>query len=332
MMRMITKEKNKRRTMNLKALLRLVIGCLLAWLNDQAIHHAAALAFYTIFSLAPLVGLTVGLAEFVFHQVGLEGHIVALTRELVGQQVAGVLAEIIQSGNRAGADSGVVFTLIGLGMTLFGASLVFRELQNSLEAMWGLESQPIKPERKNLGRRLFTLVRKYLITIAAALAVGFLLITLLLIIAVGVTLLKWTGPVRLFGPLTRLVIQLVSFVGAPLLFMTIFALIFKFLPQATIRWRDIWPGAALTAILFWFGGYGVGLYLIFSPISSAYGAASTLTVFLLWVFVSAAIVLYGAKFTQMYAGRFGVPIRPREGAILKPVPIREEPAWLRFLG
>ena len=317
--------------MNLKAFLRLLIESLLAWLRDRAIHHAAALAFFTIFSLAPLVVLTVGLAEMVFHQVAIEAQIVALTEELVGQQVAGVMAEVIQSDNRGVARSGVVAALISLGVTVFGASVVFRELQNSLDAMWGLESKPIKPERKNWGNSLFSLVRKYLITMAAALSVGFLLIVLLVITAVGVGLLKWVEPLRLFGPLTKLVIQLVSFGGAPLLFMAIFAMIFKFLPQAIIRWRDVWPGAALTAILFWLGGYAIGLYLIFSPLSAAYGAASTLTVFLLWVFISVAIVLYGAKFTQMYAERFGVPIQPKDGATLKPVPIKEEPVWLRFL-
>jgi membrane protein len=256
---------------------------------------------------------------------------VILTEDLVGRQVAGVMVEVIQSDQREAVRSGVVVTLISLGVTLFGASVVFRELQNSLHAMWGLESKPIKPKRKNLGHSLFILVRKYLITMAATLSLGFFLIILLLIIAVGVVLLKWTEPVRLFGPLTKLVIQIISFAGAPLLFMAIFALLFKFLPQATLRWRDVWPGAALTAILFWLGGYGVGLYLIFSPLSAAYGAASILTVFLLWVFVSAAIILYGAKFTQLYAERFGVPIRPKDGVTLKPVSIGEDPVWLRLL-
>jgi membrane protein len=316
--------------MSFKGFLRLLIESLLAWLHDRAIHHAAALAFFTIFSLAPLVVLTVGSAELVFHQAALEEQIVALTRDLMGQQVAGMMSEIIQSGRPDSSSSGMVVTLISLGVTLFSASLIFRELQNSLNAMWGLESIPLKPDRKNWGYNLFSLSRKYLITIAAVLSFGFLLILLLVITAVGAGLLKWTEPARLFGPLTKLVIQLISFGGAPLLFMIIFAMTFKFLPQAIIRWRDVWPGAALTAILFWLGGYGISLYLIFSSLSSAYGTASTLTVFLMWVFICAAIVLYGAKFTQLYAERFGVPIRPKAGTTLKPAPIKE-PVWLSFL-
>jgi len=316
--------------MNPKAFLRLLIESLLAWLRDQAMVHAAALAFFTIFSLAPLVVLTFGTIELVFDQPTIEEQLVSLINDLMGQQVAGAVVEVIHSDNRVPVYSGLIATLISLGTTLFGASMVFRQLQKSLDIMWGLESIPIKPEAKNLVRSMVAFVRNYLITIAAALSVGFLLIVLLVMTAVGVGLLKWVEPVRVFGPLTKLAIQLVSFVGAPLLFTAVFAMIFKFLPQVIIRWRDVWPGAVLTAILFWLGGYAIGLYLIFSPLSTAYGAASTLTVFLLWVYVSAAIVLYGAKFIHLYAQRYGVPLQPKAGAILNPVPPVEEPPWLRF--
>lgn len=310
--------------MNPKTFLRLVIESFVNWLRDNAIHHAAALAFFTIFSLAPLVILTVGVAEFMLHQTTLESRIVALTEELIGQQVAGMVAEVVQNDKKDMPRSGVIASLIGLGVTIFGASLVFRELQNSLNVMWGLGPKPVESDKENLGRNLFKMVQKYFITIAAALSIGFLSVFLLLIMALGTTLSEWVEPVLLFGSLTRLIIQLIGFIGVPLLFMVIFALVFKFLPQAIIRWRDVWPGAALTAVLFWFSGYAVGLYLIFNPLSVAYGAAGTLIIFLLWMFASAAIVLYGAKFTQMYAMRFGVPIRPKEGAVLKStLPIAE---------
>lgn len=317
--------------MSPKAFLRLIIESLIAWNRINALRHAAALAFFTIFSLAPLVALTVGIVSTVFQQASIEAQIVNIAERYMGEQVAAIVAEVLQNREAGFTRPGAWVPLISLGVTIFGASYVFRELQSSLDVMWGLVSQPITPETRNLWRNLFIVIQKYLITAAVALSVGFLLIALLLISALGTTLMQWTMPVQLLDPLVSVIVHLLRFVGVPLLLAGIFATMFKVLPQATIRWRDVWPGAALTAILFWLGGYGIGIYLSLSSLSSTYGAASTLTLFLIWVFISTSIVLYGAKFTQLYAGRYGVPIQPQAGTVLNPEPPMPELTWLSWL-
>ena len=313
------------------AFLRLLIESLLGWTQDQALRHAAALAFFTIFSLAPLVVLSVAIVSLMLPQAGSTAQILAVVEHYLGQPAAAAVLQVIESGEAEWATRSGLAALISLGVTIFGASIVFRQLQNSLNTMWHIEPIPLTPDIGNLRRNLFTAIQEFLITTAAALSGGFLLIALLLISTLGTVLLQGMLPGQLLDPLVRLVVQLLSFVAAPLVFMLIFAAMFKFLPQAIIRWRDVWPGAALTALLFWLGGYGIGIYLRFSSLSSAYGAASTLTVFLIWVFISTSIVLYGAKFTQLYANRYGLPIQPKAGATLKPAPPRPEFKWLRWL-
>jgi membrane protein len=311
------------------AFLRLLIESLIGWKQDEALRHAAALAFFTIFSLAPLVVLSLAIVSMMLPQVGSETQILPVIEHYMGQPAAAVIMEVIESREAEQATRSGLAALISLGVTIFGATIVFRQLQNSLNTMWYIEPIPLTPDARNLRRNLFMAIQEFLVTTAAALSGGFLLIALLLISTLGTALLQGALPGQLLDPLAQLVVQLLSFVAAPLLFMLIFAAMFKFLPQAIIRWRDVWPGAALTAVLFWSGGYGIGIYLRFSSLSSAYGAASSLTVFLIWVFISTSIVLYGAKFTQLYANRYGLPIQPKAGATLKPAPPLPEFKWLR---
>jgi membrane protein len=312
------------------AFLKLLIESLIGWVRDEALRHAAALAFFTIFSLAPLVVLSLAIVSMVLPQAASIAQILPLVEHYMGQPAAAVIMEIIENDKTEWAARNNQVALISLGVTIFGASIVFRQLQNSLNTMWHIESIPLTPNPSDLRRSLFPVIQKFLITTAATLSGGFLLIALLLISTLGTALLHGAIPGHLLDPLLKLVVQWVSFVAAPLLFMLIFAAMFKFLPQAIIRWRDLWPGAALTAILFWLGGYGIGVYLRFSSLSTAYGAASSLTVFLIWVFISTSIVLYGAKFTQLYATRYGLPIQPKAGTALKPAPPLLEFEWLRW--
>ncbi len=317
--------------MSPKAFLRLIIESLIAWNRINALRHAAALAFFAVFSLAPLVVLTVAIVSTVFHQASVEAQIVSMAKRYVGEQVAAIVAEVLQNREVDFTRPSGWVALISVGATIFGASYVFRELQSSLDVMWGLVSQPIIAPTGNLWRNLFIAAQKYLITAAAALSIGFVLIALLVISALGTTLMQLAMPVQLLDPLISVIVQLLRFVAVPLLLAAIFATMFKVLPQATIRGRDVWPGAIFTAILFWLGGYGIGIYLSFSSFSSAYGAASTLTLFLFWVFISTSIILYGAKFTQLYANRYGVSIQPKPGIGLSPEPPMPELAWLSWL-
>ena len=311
------------------AFLRLLIESPIGWLQDEALRHAAALAFFTIFSLAPLVVLSLAIVSMVLPQAANKAQILPVVEYYMGQPAAAIIMEVVESCESERAARSGLAALISLVVTIFGASIVFRQLQNSLNTMWHIEPMPLTPDAGDLRHSLFPIIQKFLITTAATLSGGFFLIALLLISTLGTALLHGALPGHLLDPLVTLVVQLVSFVAAPLLFMLIFAVIFKFLPQATIRWQDLWSGAALTAILFWLGGYGIGIYLRFSSLSSAYGAASSLTVFLIWVFISTSIVLYGVKFTQLYANSYGLPIQPKAGATLKPAPPLPEFKWLR---
>ena len=163
------------------AFLRLLIESLLGWTQDQALRHAAALAFFTIFSLAPLVVLSVAIVSLMLPQAGSTAQILAVVEHYLGQPAAAAVLQVIESGEAEWATRSGLAALISLGVTIFGASIVFRQLQNSLNTMWHIEPIPLTPDIGNLRRNLFTAIQEFLITTAAALSGGFLLIALLLI-------------------------------------------------------------------------------------------------------------------------------------------------------
>jgi membrane protein len=194
--------------------------------------------------------------------------------------------------------------------------------------MWGLEQEPIKPKKEDLWRNALTAAWKFFVAVAAALAIGILLLVTMLVSAIGSILLQTS---LLTNMPAQVVVSLLSFVAVPVVNTLIFACIFKYLPQGRVRWQDIWPGSILTSILFWLAGYGIGIYLAFSPLDSVYGATSALFAFLIWAFTSAAIVFFGAKFIQVYAMQYGVPIAPEEGMILKPLPLAVPTLGIKWL-
>ncbi len=264
---------------------------------------AAALAFYALLSLAPLVTISVAIAGLVFNQAAVEGQIVTATADFIGEAAAVFVQDIIK--NSLNTTTGGILAIVSFVFLLFAASTVFWQLRVSLNTIWGL--MPNVEEGDHNYR--VTLIDR-LLSVVAALAVGLLLLGALLLNALAAAI--FLKPVQNLLANFEWIAWLLSLVIAPVLYMLIFAAIFKLLPNAKIKWRDVWPGAAVTAGLFWIGGHIVWLYLAHSGVASIYGAAGSIIVFLLWIYASAWIFLFGAKFTQVYANKYGTPIVPIE--------------------
>ncbi len=281
------------------------------WSRNQASIYAGALAYYTIFSLAPLVIISVGIASLVFNRAVVMGTLTGMIEDLVGPEVAQLVVDILISSMSSSHSTRLIAALIGLGVMLYAASLIFFKLQVSLNAMWD-----IIPKTKNVSQNVMVVVRNGLLSTAAALSSG-----LYLLVALVLNNLWAALPTEFFQELfpgSENWVALLSFVVSPVMYMVPFAIIYKYLPQAKVRWRDVWPGTALAAVLFWIGGQFIGLYLTRSGATSVYGAAGSLVAFLIWVFYSAMVFLFGAKFIQVYAGMYGVPVEPDEDAMFRP--------------
>lgn len=273
------------------------------WTDSKAMRLGAALAYYTVFSLAPLLLIAVALASFVFGREAAEGRIVEEIGHTVGEPVASAVQSVLENANRDGG--GTAATLIGLGILIFGASGVFAALQDALNTIWGVEP---KPDRGVMG-----IVRDRFLSFTMVLGTGFLLLVSLILTTALAALNSYLTPSSLPGGaiLWQVINQLVSFAFITLLF----ALIYKVLPDATITWRDVWVGASLTALLFTAGKYLLGLYIAHGSVASGYGAAGSLVVVLVWVYYSSMILMFGAALTRAYADHFGTDIRPTDNAV-----------------
>jgi membrane protein len=272
------------------------------WQRDKVSRLAAALAYYTTFSLAPVLVIVIAVASFLFEQSTVQSRIINQLQGLLGENGAQLVQEMLTSA-QANESDGFWATVISVGLLILGASGLFIQLQDALNTVWNLE---IKPDAG-----LWRLIRDRLLSFGMILVIGFLLLVSLLLSAglaavsglLGDTLFGWDLGWRILN-------AAVSFGVITLLF----GLIYKILPDATISWRDVRVGAAMTALLFTLGKALIGLYLGNSSVASAYGAAGSFVVLLLWIYYSAQILLFGAEFTQVYANRFGSNIQPAKTA------------------
>jgi membrane protein len=271
-----------------------------AWAGDYAPSMGAALAYYTVFSIAPLLLIVISVAGLVFGEDAARGEIFDQLRELMGERGAGVVQEMLRSVNRPG--EGLVAAAAGGLALLVGATTVFGELQASLDRIW-----EVKDEARSGG--LWRMLRKRLMSFGMILGVGFLLTVSLLASAALAALATWWRP--LFGNWLALA-QLLNVALSFAMITAVFALIYKLVPSVQVAWRDVLIGALVTALLFSIGKYMIGLYIGRSAVASAFGAAGSLVVLLLWVYYSAQIFLFGAEFTWVYAHRHG-SFRGREG-------------------
>jgi YihY family inner membrane protein len=274
-----------------------------SWSKDKVPRHGAALAYYAVLSLVPLLVVIIAMSGLVFGREAAEGHIMEQIGSLVGPQSAAAIKEMIQRASEP--RTGIVATIVAATTLLLGASGVFAQLQDSLHSVWGIQPKE--------GRGIWGLIKDRFISVAALLGTGFLLLVSLALSAALSAFGKWFGG---WLPAPEFVLQgldvAISFVGIT----GLFALMFKVLPDARIAWSDVWVGAALTAVLFTVGKFAIGLYLGKSDVGSAYGAAGTIVILLVWVYYSSQILLFGAEFTQVYANTIGARIVPSDNAVV----------------
>ena len=264
-----------------------------AWSDDYAPSMGAALAYYTLFSIAPLLLIVVSVAGLVFGEEAARGQVVAELRGLMGEEGAAAIQSLLQNVNKPA--QGVIATVVGVGTLLVGAITVFGELQNALDRIW---RAPARAQATGL----WSLVRSRLLSFGMVLGLGFLLIVSLVASAAVAAVGKFS--VGGFG-LWPVALEALNFVLSFALVTVTFAMIYKIMPRVRIAWRDVWVGAAVTALLFAIGKFLIGLYIGRSSFASGFGAASSLIVVLLWMYYSAQIFLLGAEFTWVYAHVLG---------------------------
>ena len=264
-----------------------------AWSDDYVPSMGAALAYYTLFSLAPLLLIVIAIAGLVFGQDAARGEIEAQLRTLMGEGSALAVQEMLTSVRKPA--EGITATIIGVCLLLIGATTVFGELQDTLNRIWKV------PVRSKVGGWV-ALVRSRLLSFGMVMALGFLLVVSLVFSAALAVAGRWWGP--FFGEwqmLATVADALSSFIVVAILF----AFIYKTMPTVHIKWGDVWVGAVVTAVLFTLGKSLIGLYIGHSGAVTGFGAAGSLVVVMLWVYYSAQIFLIGAEFTWIYANTFG---------------------------
>ena len=274
------------------------------WLEDKAPQLGAALAYYTVFSLAPLVLVLLAIVGLIFRNDpgGAWNKITEQMSYFLDKSAVEIVQNIAQKA--AQPNKSLLATIIGILLALFGASGVFGQLQDALNTIWGVKAKP--------GGGVLSFLRSRFLSFAMVAGVCFLLLVSLTLESM---LKGFSHYIQRALPGGIVIAMAVYWIFDLAIVILLFAIIFKFLPDAKIQWRDVWIGAAMTAIFFAIGKWALGLYLGSGSAASAYGAASSLITLLLWVYYSSQILLFGAEFTQVYASQAGRGIAPDEHAI-----------------
>lgn len=277
------------------ALRYIATATLRKWLEDDASRLAAALAFYSALSLGPLLLIVIAIGGLAFGQEAASGHVFAEIRGLVGNEGAeAIQTALAHSRNQA---TGFWATLIGVVTLMIAALGVFGQLQDALNIIWHAKRRP---------RNFWWMIEKRVLSFAMILSIGFLLLTSLIVSAV----LSAIGA-YFTGLLPTVALQLANMIISFSVITVLFAMIFRILPDVYIEWREVWVGAAITALLFSFGKLLIGMYLGHSALGSTYGAAGSLMVVLIWIYYSAQILFLGAEFTRVYADYITARAAPR---------------------
>lgn len=298
--------------MSPKQVWRLIKDAFQEWNSDNASRLAAALAYYTIFSIAPLLILVIAIASLFFDSGTVREQMTGQIQSLLGVSGAEFITTVLDNANRPGESSGVLASIISIGLLLFGATGVLAQLQTSLNVVWDVQT------RSDMGMMGF--IHKRLLSFGMILGIGFLLLVSLVASSV---IAGFANYFRAMLPGLDTLVQLANFVLSFGMVTLLFAMIFRFMPDVHITWGDVWFGAAVTSMLFAIGKFAIGLYLGNSSIGSTYGAAGSVVVLLVWVFYSAQILFFGAEITQVYASRFGSQIVPNKFAVKRNDPSPE---------
>jgi membrane protein len=272
------------------------------WSEDKASRLAAALAYYTAFTVAPLILISIVVAGLVFGKEAAQGQIFEQLNGTLGPEAAGTVQTAVAGSQKSGAST--LSAIIGIVTLIWSASGLFSQLQDALDTIWEVQPDPTAGWMAFIKRRFFSMTM--------VLGVGFLLLVSLVLSTAITAIGTFLGNTLPGG---AVIWQAVNFVISFGIITLLFAAIFKVLPDATIDWSDVWFGAAATALLFTIGKLLIGLYLGYASVGSTFGAAGSLLVFLVWVYYSAQILLFGAELTQVYARKYGSRIMPAEGAI-----------------
>jgi membrane protein len=258
-----------------------------AWNDHEGPRLGAALSFYTMLSLVPLLILVVAIASLIFGHSAAQREIIAQVQSIMGAEGAKAVETVIEHGQR---PTGVFASVVGAITLLVGASGAFSELQSALNKIWNVQPKA--------GNGIASLITARLFSFGMVLAIGFLLVVSLVITAGLAVLGKFFGEIR---PMSELLMDTVNFVVSFVGVSALFALILKYLPEARIKWRDVWEGAIATALLFTIGKSLIGVYLGKAAVGSAYGAAGSLIAVIAWVYYSAMIFFFGAEFAHVRA-------------------------------
>jgi membrane protein len=275
------------------------------WSEHKDARLGAALAYYSIFSLGPLIVIAITIAGLVFGGEAVQAQVFGALHGLLGDSGTQAIDAMLKGANRP--REGIFASVIGVGTLVFAAVGVVVQLKDALNTVWEVETPP--------GSGIWRFVRTYIWSLAGVLSVGFLLLISLLLTAGLSAAGKYIAPY-----LPEAMLQIAGFLSSFALIALLFAMMFKWLPDTPIAWRDVWLGAILTAALFEVGKFLIGLYIGKQGLESTYGAAASIVIVLIWVYYSAQLVLMGAEFTNVYARRYGsqrnatsADRRPNEG-------------------
>jgi membrane protein len=301
--------------LNAKAIWAVIKDAGAQWWNDKAPRLGAALAYYTVFSLAPLLVIVIAIVGLVFGQEAAQGRISEQMTSLVGPEGGKAIEAMVESASKP--SSGIIGTILGIVMLVFGATALFGQLQDALDTIWD-----VKPKA---GGGIWGFFKARFLSFSMVMGIAFLLLVSLVISATLTALASIFGDFQatLIGQAITLIIDLA-------VVTVLFALMYRFLPDAKIAWKDVWLGAVLTAILFAIGKLAIGVYLGSSGVASGFGAAGSLAVLLVWLYYSAQIFLFGAELTRSYAILLGEGFEPKENAELAGAGLRlQEPVTHR---
>ncbi len=269
------------------------------FIDDKCPKLGAALSFYTIFSVAPIIVISISVAALIFGKEAARGELIAQIQGLVGYDGAKVIQTALK--NAQYTHQSVITIITGFVALVIGSTVVFVELQDSLNMIWKIKPKP--------GRNMFKgLIRDRVQSFAMVLGTGFLLLVSLVVSALISSIDNYIS--ESYFDIPKFLLDFSNIAISLLITFLLFMMIFKVLPDVHIKWKHVWVGALVTAALFVLGKYLIGLYLGTSTLSSTYGAAGSLVVFLLWVYYSAQILFLGAEFTQVYANKYGDGILP----------------------
>lgn len=285
--------------MNPKALFEVFKQSFKEWGEDKAPRLGAALAYYTIFSIGPLLVIVIAVASFVFGNA--QDQIVSTIQGVVGEGGAKVIKDTIENANKGGAN--IIATIIGIVTLLLGASGVFGQLKDALNTIWEVQPKP--------GLGIVNTIKERFFSFTMVLGTGFLLLISLVVTAAVSALNEVLKSILPGGDIVG---QVVSFLVSILIVALMFTLLFKFLPDVKITWSDVWIGGLMTAILFTLGQFALGFYLSSGAVGKSFGAAASFVVILVWIYYSTQILLFGAEFTQVYTNKYGSHVRPEENA------------------